>query len=190
LLTGGRSRPLGVDKAAVTVGGRTLADRGAALLSAVCEPVLEVGPGRSHLPVAREDLPGAGPLAALAAGGTALTERGHRGAAVLLAVDLPRMVEPFLRFLRDWPGAPTVVPSVEGRQQPVCARYGADALVAAGSLVAGGVTSLRDLLDVVEHDVLGEGEWSHVAGVDVLGDLDTPADAQRLGVDLGAAAPR
>jgi molybdopterin-guanine dinucleotide biosynthesis protein A len=187
LLTGGASRRLGVDKAALMVDGRTLADHGAALLAAVCDPVIEVGPGRTSLPVACEDPPGAGPLAALAAGGTELGARGHRGAALLLAVDLPRMVEPFLRFLRDWPGAPTVVPAIEGRVQSVCARYGADALVAAGSLVMGGVTSLRDLLDVVEHDVLDETQWSHVAGVEVLDDIDTPADALRLGVHLGAA---
>ncbi len=189
LFTGGGSRRLGVDKATLVVDGRTLADRGASLLGEECDPVIEVGPGRSHLPVVREDPPGAGPLAALAAGGVALAARGHDGASLVLAVDLPRMTASLLRFLRDWPGAPTVVPSVEGRVQPVCARYGADALVAAGSLVAAGVTSLRDLLDVVDHDVLDEAVWSPVAGADVLGDVDTPADAERLGVDLGAAVP-
>jgi molybdopterin-guanine dinucleotide biosynthesis protein A len=190
LLTGGRSRRLGVDKAGLLVDGVTLADRGAALLRATCDPVLEVGSGRTTLPVVREDPPGGGPLAALAAGGDALAGRGHRGAALVLGVDLPSMTEAFLAYLRDWPGEPTVVPASGGRLQPVCARYGADALVAAGSLVAGGVSSLHALLDVVDHDVVDESRWGAVAPPDVLADVDTPDDARRLGVDLPAKVRR
>jgi molybdenum cofactor guanylyltransferase len=188
LLTGGGSRRLGVDKAGLVVDGVTLADRGADLLRSVCNPMLEVGTGHSALPAVREDPPGSGPLAALAAGGEELTRRGHRGAALLLAVDLPAMTVAFLELLRDWPGEPTVIPAHRGRLQPVCARYGADALVAAGSLCAGGIMSLHALLDVVDHDVIDEARWGTVADTDVLADIDTPDDARRLGVDLGARA--
>ena len=74
-----------------------------------------------------------------------LRERGHPGPALLLAVDLPAVDEPLLRWLRDRPGETTVVLRVDGRLHPVCARYGPDALLAAASLVAGGVRALHEL---------------------------------------------
>jgi molybdopterin-guanine dinucleotide biosynthesis protein A len=188
LLTGGRSRRLGVDKATLVLDGETLVERASRRLTAVCSPVVEAGDGRSGLPAVREDPPGAGPLAALAAAGTWLRDRDHRGAAVLLAVDLPRVDEPFLRWLCERPGEPTVVLRVDGRLQPVCARYGADAMVAAGSLVAGGVRALHELFDVVDHEVVEEDEWCDVTAPDTFLDVDTPADAERLGIMLPGLA--
>jgi molybdopterin-guanine dinucleotide biosynthesis protein A len=173
LLTGGSSRRLGVDKATLVVDGTTLAVRGAAVLQAVCEVVVEVGPGVSGLPAVREDPPGAGPLAALAAGAQELARRSARDPVILLAVDLPRVTTPLLELLRDWPGEPTVVPAVDGRLQLVCARYGVDALIAAGSLLTAGISSLRGLLDVIDHDVVDEHVWGAVATADVLADVDT-----------------
>ena len=64
LLTGGASRRMGTDKALIEVDGQRLVDRAAAVLGAVADPVIEVGPGWSELPAVREDPPGSGPLAA------------------------------------------------------------------------------------------------------------------------------
>jgi molybdopterin-guanine dinucleotide biosynthesis protein A len=184
LLTGGRSRRLGVDKASLVLDGETLAQRAARRLTGVCAPVVEAGAGLSGLPAVREAPPGRGPLAALAAAGEWLRERGHHHAALLLAVDLPMVDEPFLRWLRDRPGAPTVVLRVEDRLQPVCARYGPDALLAAGSLIAGGIRALHELFDVIDHDVVEADEWRVVAADDTFLDVDTPADAERFGIEL------
>jgi molybdopterin-guanine dinucleotide biosynthesis protein A len=188
VLTGGRSRRLGVDKATLVLDGETLARRAARRLGAVCAPVVEAGDGVSGLPAVREAPPGAGPLAALAAAGAWLRERGHHGPALVLAVDLPRVDDALLRWLRDRPGAPTTVLRVDGRLQPVCARYGPDALVAAGSLVAGGIRALHELFDVVEHDVVDEDEWCVMASRDTFLDVDTPADAERFGIELPGLA--
>jgi molybdopterin-guanine dinucleotide biosynthesis protein A len=188
LLTGGRSRRLGVDKASLVLDGETLAQRAARRLGAVCAPVLEAGDGVSGLPAVRESPSGAGPLAALAAAGAWLRDRAHHAPAILLAVDLPGVDEALLRWLAERPGEPTVVLRVEGRLQPVCARYGADALVAAGSLVAVGIRALHELFDVVEHDVVEEDEWRNVASPDTFLDVDTPADAERLGIALPGLA--
>jgi molybdopterin-guanine dinucleotide biosynthesis protein A len=188
LLTGGRSRRLGVDKATLVLDGETLAARAARHLAATCSPVVEAGTGASDLPAIREAPPGAGPLAALAAAGTWLRDRGHSGSALLLAVDLPAIDEAFLGWLRDRPGEPTSVLRVDGRLQPVCARYGPDALLAASSLVAGGVRALHELFDVVDHDVVEADEWRVVASPDTFVDVDTPADAQRLGIRLPGLA--
>jgi molybdenum cofactor guanylyltransferase len=184
LLTGGRSRRLGADKARLVLDGETLARRMAARLAAVCDAVYEVGPGLTGLPSVTERPAGSGPLAALAAGGDALRERGEFGPALLVAVDLPRIGVPVLELLRDWQGAPTVVPEAGGRLQPVCARYGPDELVAAASLVTGGVRSLHALLDVIEYEICPEAVWRAVAPPDAFVDVDTPEDAARLGIDL------
>ena len=188
VLTGGRSRRLGVDKSTLLLAGETLAVRSARRLGAVCAPVVEAGDGVSGLPAIREQPPGAGPLAGLAAAGAWLREHGHPGPALLLAVDLPRIDEPLLRWLRDRPGAPTVVLRVDGRLQPVCARYGGDALLAAESLVTGGIRALHELFDVVEHDVVEEDEWCVVVSRETFLDVDTPADAERLGIELPGLA--
>ena len=70
LLTGGASRRMGQDKAALpaTDGGESLAGRTARLLAAATSPTLEVGPGWSDLPAVVEVQRGGGPLVALAAG--------------------------------------------------------------------------------------------------------------------------
>jgi pyruvate,water dikinase len=160
------------------------------MLRAVCGgPVIEVGDGVSGLPSVREQPPGAGPLAALAAAGAELRARGHHGPALLLAVDMPGVDEALLRFLAEWPGEPTVVPLAGGRLQPVCARYGADALFAADSLAIAGLRPFRHLLDVVEHDVVDEAAWGPVATGEPFADVDTPEDAARLGISLPEPPP-
>jgi molybdopterin-guanine dinucleotide biosynthesis protein A len=180
LLTGGSSRRMGRDKAALTIGGVRLVDRAQAVLAAVCYPVLEVGPGWSSLDAVREEPPGAGPLAAVAAGGAALRSRGHPGPALVLAVDLPNVDEPLLRFLADFPGQTTVVPFVGGHPQPLCARYAADALAAAGTLAAEGETSMRALLgSLPEVQWAGPRMWGSVATETAFLDVDTPEDLER-----------
>jgi molybdopterin-guanine dinucleotide biosynthesis protein A len=184
LLTGGRSRRLGVDKAGLVLDGETLARRAARRLAAVCEPVLEVGAGLSGCSPVPEEQPDLGPLAALVAGVAALRSLGETGSVLLVAVDLPNVDVPLLELLRDWPGAPAAVPEAAGRLQPVCARYGPAELAAAASLVTAGVRAMHALLDVIEYDVVGEEAWRAVAPPDAFADVDTPHDARRLGIDL------
>lgn len=181
LLTGGASRRLGRDKATVVVGGRTLAVRAAGTLRAVCRPVVEVGPGVSGLPAAREDPPGRGPLAALVAGREALAAAGWDGPVLLLAVDLPRVGPPLLDLLtRVAPGAAAAVPVHGGARQACCARYGPAALAAARDALDAGERSLRAVLAAVATVEVPEGEWRAVAGADAFEDVDTPADLDRL----------
>jgi molybdopterin-guanine dinucleotide biosynthesis protein A len=174
---------MGVDKAAIEIGGERLADRGARVLAAVCDPVLEVGRGYTALETVLEEPPGTGPLAALAAGGDALRRRGHEGPAVLLAVDLPFITIDFLRFLVDFPGPASVVPFVRGEPQPVCARYSPEALVLAADAVRRGERSIRELLRLLpEVQWVGPRMWGAVAEERVLADVDTPEDLGGLGL--------
>jgi molybdopterin-guanine dinucleotide biosynthesis protein A len=184
VLTGGRSRRLGIDKATLVVDGQPLAVRTADRLAALCEPVLEVGPGVSGRSCVAEDPPFRGPLVALTAGARALADLGETGPVLLLAVDLVRVDVPLLELVRDWPGDGAAVPEAGGRLQPVCARYGSEQVDAAQSLVTAGVLAMRDLLEVVDVDVIPEAAWREVAPADAFDDVDTPEDAARLGIDL------
>lgn len=189
LLTGGSSRRMGFDKAAMLVEGRTGAARVAAVLTAVAEPVLEVGPGRSGLPAVAEDLPGAGPLVAIGAGWRALTGLGHRGPVLVLACDLPLVDEAVLRLLADWPTGASVVPVVAGRDQPLCARWSAADLAAVGAMVADGERSLRGLLSRPGVVRLHEEDWGPRVSARAFADVDSPADAEALGVRWGPPPP-
>ncbi len=88
VLAGGSGRRLGgIDKAGVVLGGRTLLDRALTAVGGASEIVV-VGPERSVGGVVwtREDPPGGGPVAGLAAGLAALAEVDF---AAVLAVDQP-----------------------------------------------------------------------------------------------------
>jgi molybdenum cofactor guanylyltransferase len=184
LLTGGAGRRMGRDKSELVLGGERLADRGARLLVEVTDPALEVGPGRSALPAILEEPPGSGPLAAMAAGGRALSALRYRGPALLLAVDMPLVTGALLAFLRDFPGTGSVVPFVGGRAQPLCARYSPEALSTAEDLVSAGERSMQALLGSgIEVQWAGPRMWGSVADEHAFSDLDTPEDliaAQRL----------
>lgn len=146
LLTGGASTRMGTDKATLRVGGVPMAVRLAGLLrQALGGPLLEVGPGCSGLPAVPDDVPGAGPLAAVATAARWLAEGGWHGPALVLACDLPLLSRAAVDLLARWPGEGAVLPVVGGHRQPLCARWSADDLAAAVRLAAEGQRSLRGL---------------------------------------------
>jgi molybdenum cofactor guanylyltransferase len=184
LLTGGASRRMGTDKALIEVDGQRLVDRAAAVLRAVADPVVEVGPGWSGLPAVREDPPGSGPLAALSTGAAAVRAAGHDGSLLVLAVDMPRVGVDLLRLLAGRAGTATAVPRAGGHPQPMCARYGPDVLAAVDERLAAGGRSLRDLLESLAAegivDWVEAEEWEPVAGPEAFADVDTPDDLRDL----------
>jgi molybdenum cofactor guanylyltransferase len=184
LFTGGASRRFGSPKAELTVGGERLADRGARLLRDVCDVALEVGPGYSSLPATCEEPAGVGPLAALAAGADALAAREVATSFLVLAVDLPFVERSLLEYLRDFPSSHSIVPRVDGAPQPLCARYSAEAAATAHALLHDGARSMKALLGAVPVTWVDEHEWSLVASVDALADVDTPDDAIGRGLEL------
>lgn len=186
VLTGGRSRRMGVDKATLVVRGVPCAVHVATVVSAVAEPVVEVGPGHTGLARALEDLPGEGPLAALVAGARALAAVGHTGGVLVVACDLPSVTPEALSMLASWPSGASVVPVVAGRPQTLCARWSASALVEAVALVATGERSLRALLARPGPDgvvLLDDQAWPAGVSASAFADVDTPNDLARLGLD-------
>ncbi len=173
---------MGCDKALLDVGGGPMARRLAGLLGAIGHPVVEVGPGVSGLEAVREDPVGAGPLAAVVAGAAALRAHGHIGPAIVLACDLPLVGHRTLSWLARWPGVGSVVPVVETYPQPLCARWAAPDLMAAGDLVSAGKRSMKALLGRPGVVFVDEKGWPEGVSARDFADLDTPQDMARLGL--------
>lgn len=174
---------MGVDKASLRIAGWEvpLAARLGAELAAVAEIVLEIGPGRSGLPVAEGREFGEGPLPAVALGAMALRSRGA-GAALVVATDLPLVDRRLLSAIAGHraPAEVSVVPVVDGRRQPLCARWSVTALVAAIEDAANGE---RRVVVPLERCPLVEATPAELGvGAEAFADVDEPADLARLGL--------
>jgi len=196
VLAGGRGRRLGGDvpKPALLVGGRPLLAR---VLAAVPDAVPRVvvgpavdgvpGPGEPGVVMAREDPPGAGPVAGLRAGLAAVPD--DVGEVVVLAADLPFLDLRAVAGVRAARGDAdcAVLVDGEGREQWLCAAWSAPALRSAAAAAGGAVRDLyrgRDLRRwSAEAYPRGAEPWRDV---DTLGDL---REARALaGGDAGTAS--
>ncbi|MDJ1131593.1 NTP transferase domain-containing protein [Streptomyces iconiensis] len=127
VLAGGGARRLGgVDKPAVTIGGRTLLNR---VLTACegAEATTVVGPRRAtYRPVlwAREDPPGGGPLAGLQAG----LAQVKQNTVLVLSADLPFVDRGTVRELLDLRTGDEGSVVSDGRDQPLLAAYATEPL--------------------------------------------------------------
>ncbi|MFF8677427.1 NTP transferase domain-containing protein [Streptomyces sp. NPDC015237] len=131
VLAGGAARRLGgADKPGLRVGGRALLDRVLAACAGARTTVVVAGPRPTARPVtwAREDPPGGGPLAALAAGLRHTTAEY----VVVLSADLPFLGEPtvarLLSALAAGEADGVLLTDADGRDQPLVAAYRASAL--------------------------------------------------------------
>ncbi|UVS80234.1 molybdopterin-guanine dinucleotide biosynthesis protein MobA [Actinokineospora sp. UTMC 2448] len=191
VLAGGRgSRLGGIDKPALVIGGMTLLDRAVAAVEGA-DPVIVVGPRRhTARPVVwtREVEPGSGPVAALAAGLSAVDTAGTVPAlddtapdmpardipapevVVLLAADLPAVDCATVRRVRDAVGETgAVLVDTEGRDQWLLSAWRVDVLRAAVERSGRGLYAVLGPLAPVR--VPDPGGASS--------DLDTPADLDR-----------
>lgn len=153
VLAGGRSRRLGRDKAAVSIGGLTLLERAVRTLSEVCDDVVVSGhvAGEGAVRGLPDLRAGAGPLAGLE---SALTEADRRGfdAVALLAVDLPLVTAPTVRALALALGsADAALPARDGSPpvEPLCGVYATRCLDAAAGLLDGGERAAHALAEAV-----------------------------------------
>jgi molybdenum cofactor guanylyltransferase len=160
VLSGGRSRRMGADKATLEVGGVPLARLALEAAAAVADPVVLVAP-EGH-PARRlggrlVTDPGLGPLPALAAALAAL-DATH---VLLLAADHPGLEGRLLRHLVGLRAAGEAVACRRaGRLEPLVAVYQrAPALAAASRRLAAGDRSLHGLLGALRTRVVEEAEW-------------------------------
>lgn len=158
ILAGGAGRRLGgIDKASIIIGDATLLDR---VLAAVvdAERIICVGPARDievEVEWAREDPPGGGPVAALAAG----LQRVHAPVVMLLAVDLPFVTRAAVqRMVAVCNGGKAVIATdSNGVPQPLLAAYPTKPLQArVGGLGDGHGLPMKRLTDRLPHSLLAE----------------------------------
>jgi molybdopterin-guanine dinucleotide biosynthesis protein A len=131
VLAGGAARRLGgADKPGLRVGGRALLDRVLGACADAGTTVVVADPRHTPRPVrwAREDPPGAGPVAALDAG----LRHTTADAVVVLSADLPFLevstVRRLLTALRTGGTEGVLLTDADGRDQPLVAAYRASAL--------------------------------------------------------------
>lgn len=170
---------MGTDKATLDVGGRPLAATAVdALRGAGLEVVLvgSAGPDRAEAQMLVEmldarfvpdELPGAGPLAAVATGLREAARRG-REEVVVLACDLPAVEAETVRsLLGAAPGAPLVVATSGGQAAWPNGRWSTSLLVEIDSSILAGERGFRSLHERATFVELGNA----VADVDRPGDL-------------------
>ena len=160
VLAGGEGRRLGgVDKALLDVGGETMLDRVLGATAPNCDVLVVVGRERptEHVGVrfTLEDLPGGGPVPAVAAG---LAVIGDSDSVVVLAVDLP-LLEPahVARLLAGLESADAVAAADHrGQPNPLLAAYRTGALRATAGGLGPGTPAARMLPATTT--VIGLGE--------------------------------
>lgn len=171
LLTGGQGRRLGREKANVLIGSRTSAQRIVAQIPGAVQ-IIVVGSLPDGLDrdvdVVREEPPGGGPAAGVAAALPLITTE----LVAVLATDMPFAVPVLAALIDAYPAGADGVLAVDadGRMQYLCGVYRAGALRTA---LAGPMTdrAMRDVVGTLDlRSVRIEGE---------LLDIDTPADLQR-----------
>jgi molybdenum cofactor guanylyltransferase len=186
------TRMAGASKAALVVGGQSIAARQARALGAVFARIVVVvgdasdasdasdsGPWRDlGVEVVEDRHRGAGPLGGLHA---ALLATGAHPGVVCVAGDMPFLSEGLLRLLRDRaPGADAVVPRVGGRPEPLLARYAPPCLPVIESRLAAGERALHTLLDELAVAWIEEAELRAVdPDLRTLLNVNTPEDLAR-----------
>ncbi len=196
IIAGGRARRLGgVAKPFLRIGGRTIAERQLSVLrplfgrlvAVVAEPADAAAWGELGVPALVDRVPGAGPLAGVAA---ALADAPPDGFVVCVSGDLPFLSPPLLAALRDARlDAAAVAPRIGGQVEPLCARYAARLLPAAQSRLAGGRLALHGLAQEVDRPVWLED--AALAALDPGGhaffNVNTPEDLSRAEAIAGSA---
>jgi len=147
ILAGGLSRRMGRDKASLRVGDSTLLAYLVHRLGSAVDEVLVAGGPRPEVPGVRwvpDSLPGAGPLAGMAAG----LRAAAAPAAWVLACDLPD-AEPALGLLlfKALDGYDAAVPQPRGRVEGTCAVYRTDLAPRLEALLEEGGRSVLALLE-------------------------------------------
>jgi molybdenum cofactor guanylyltransferase len=183
ILAGGDSQRMGSDKADLLLGGQTLLQRVSATMQEIFPHVVvsvrHVRPEIDLLQVCDEQpddgMPGAGPLAGLAAGLGHITTSWAFAVACDMPFVAPALVEQLAKYRS---GHQAVVPVVQGHPQPLAAFYAVGCLtVMRAHLAGGGKKSLRAALEQLQVRYVDEAELLQAdPALRSFFDLDTPQD--------------
>ena len=161
---------MGRPKESLPLGDTTMLGWQCRTLLACAAPVVVIGRGAGQqlppLPadvdVVSDELPGEGPLAAIAAGLRHLRDAhgfARDDAAIAVGCDQPFLTAPIVAGLRQRLGeAVVLMPRAEGKLQPLTAIYRASVVDAADRLLAAGARRPRALADAVASRVVEDAE--------------------------------
>jgi len=174
VLAGGASRRMGTDKALLLLDGEPMVLRAVRCLSPICAEVLVAsGDGRrlDHLGLRQvaDTIPGAGPLAGIAAG----LQAAANPLVAVIAVDMPHAnPNVVLRLARSWAGEPAVIPVVGGRPEPLHAVWARSAAPALVAFLQGGGRAVKEALSVLGARLVDlDGAMAFVTNVNAPEDL-------------------
>jgi len=177
VLAGGQSRRMGRDKALMELDGQKLIARVVTAALPLQAPVFVVGNPDQYaeldVPVYPDLNSGLGPIGGLH---TALATAANP--VLLLACDLPFLNPEFLSFLVGHRGDhQAIVPYTVDGAQPLCAVYETSCRAVIESAIAARKLRLRDLLQQLDVDELGEETWRPYDQNGLLfANLNTPED--------------
>ncbi|QEH34801.1 putative molybdenum cofactor guanylyltransferase [Aquisphaera giovannonii] len=199
ILCGGESRRMGRPKAWLDFGPERLLQRLVRQVGDVAEDVAVVASPGQDLPplpasviVARDAVPGRGPLQGLAAGLAALPDRVDLAYAT--STDVPFLQAGWIRRLAELIGGHDLaIPRCEGYHHPLAALYRrATALPAIEALLREDRRRLLDLMDAIPTRVVSEDELRPVdPRLGTIRNLNTPEDylAALAAAGFDAAGP-
>lgn len=189
ILAGGRAERLGgIAKGMLARDGRPLVAGIAAALAEVAGERLLVaddpGPYAAlGLPTIPDAIHGVGPAGGL----LAALEHVTTPWVLVVACDMPGIAAPLLALLRDREERyDVVVPVVGGMPEPLCARWATRIAPAIREELGRGRRKMSGLLDALVVERLDEKLLREVdPALELTGNVNTPADAARLGLVLG-----
>jgi molybdopterin-guanine dinucleotide biosynthesis protein A len=124
ILAGGLARRMGgADKAALAIGGQTIAERQLAVLRDVATAVFVVGGDPARWPADVAVVPDAVPDAGALGGIYTAITASPCDRVLVVGCDMPFLSRRFLRMLAEVPDADVVLPRSERGYEPLCAIY-------------------------------------------------------------------
>jgi molybdopterin-guanine dinucleotide biosynthesis protein A len=165
VLTGGKSRRLGRDKASEVLLGVTLLQRVVSALDGIADEIMIVRSRGQELPPVAcsvsvrilDDIdPEAGPLGGLVTGLAATEADAALGVACDMPLLQPRLLSALLALL---PGHDAVVPVAAGRSQPLCAAYSRSALASLQKRLEARDLRLSEALSALDVVEAGPDLW-------------------------------
>ncbi len=181
LLSGGKSRRLGFDKATVAVGKQTCINTVSDVLKdAGLFPIIEVGRGFSDLKFIREPNLGEGPLGAIVFGFEYFKEVGYSGPLAVVSCDLPYLNKGAVEKIVNSSVSQSVVAISQNRKQPLCAKWSQWDLEIAKSKFLQGERSLKWFPHGDAIFLEAKSEFRDCGGELNFSDIDTKDDYDRL----------
>jgi len=192
VLAGGASSRMGSAKALLEIGGVPLLLRTVRLVESVAEPVTVIGNAGAYeslgLRAIDDDLPGAGPLGAIA---TALRASSAQWNLVV-ACDLPHLTREWLEYLARRAAASTadaVLPMNARGAEPLCAAYHKRGEAAIRAAIERGVRKVTDGLKELRIETIEPAEWKAFDSDGFLfKNMNSPADYEEAKARLDAGA--